>query len=987
MEGSRTTLTLRFWQHLMPDLRVVVCLRHPLDVARSLCQRNGTSVSYGLRLWHAYYEALAAAISPGHRIVTHYDRYFGQPAEELARVLDAAGLECQSQTLRAALGDIRPGVRHHHAASEADSGAALPEGLLTAYLFLCAEAQQQPARARWSSSDARSVSHLPPVRPAPAEPEPGERSVLPGGVRAPASEGTVPPDASLIIVTHDNLDYTRLCLHSVLTHTATLAIEVIVVDNASTDGTVVYLEELAARESALRIIRNTTNAGFARANNQGMAAARGRYLVLLNNDTLVTAGWLPPLLAHLTDPGVGMVGPVTNACGNESRIAVDYRDPRTMAAFATRYTAEHANQTREMRMLAFFCAALRRDVYEHIGPLDEGFGLGTFEDDDYAMRLALAGYKLLCADDVFVHHWGSASFSRLPSEVYLALFHENRRKFEAKWGVTWQPPVLRRELWQQQARELLESNLWLSRRLADTLEALRQAREEAESRQRESEGYVEVLQRQVSDLTAAANAREEAESRQRESEGYVEVLQRQVSDLTAAAATANAQLCAITSRTAWQVAEALTRLRHHVAPPGSRREVWWHRLLKSMGLWRHHSLSALLGEGRRFLARRLPQRGSGLAASAVPGRATAAAPPAGERIPDLVSVVLPVYNQASLLRASIESVLAQTHPHVELLVINDGSTDGVETVLDDYVAHPKVRVLTQANQTLPKALSNAFEFAAGEFWTWTSADNLMHPDQVARMVAFMRERPDVAMVYADYMAIDDRGEPLTDPSFRPHNRRTPTSPDIHLPRSTEHLNGVQDNFIGPCFMYRATVGRLIGEYAPELGVEDYDYWMRVNSQFAIVHLGTDELLYRYRVHDNTLNARAAQLQIFDRIERLMTHERERTAFYQRPWTIQADGPTLAWLSTLETRPHHLRLFDPSEPVAGWPAKTLLLLHASTLSELTAGRARAGVCTAVWFDANRMRPSSNAWRLSNRATCALQWIFPPQTGWLCCTAAS
>ena len=136
---------------------------------------------------------------------------------------------------------------------------------------------------------------------------------------------------------------------------------------------------------------------------------------------------------------------------------------------------------------------------------------------------------------------------------------------------------------------------------------------------------------------------------------------------------------------------------------------------------------------------------------------------------------------------------------------NNRSDDGVEPVLAHYLNHPKVRVLTQPNQKLPKALSNGFEFARGEFWTWTSADNLMHPEQLARQVGFLREHPEISMVYADYRAIDDRGNPLDDPSFRPQDRRHPTSSEIHLPRDPRLINIEQDNFIGACFLYRAVV--------------------------------------------------------------------------------------------------------------------------------------------------------------------------------------
>ncbi len=94
----------------------------------------------------------------------------------------------------------------------------------------------------------------------------------------------------------------------------------------------------------------------------------------------------------------------------------------------------------------------------------------------------------------------------------------------------------------------------------------------------------------------------------------------------------------------------------------------------------------------------------------------------------------------------------------------------------------------------------------------------------------------------------------------------PSSPEIHLPRNPREINVVCDNFIGPCFLYRNIVGRLIGDYDPGLGIEDYDYWMRVNHAFRIEHLGTDETLYRYRVHDRSLSGRAAELKIAERVD-------------------------------------------------------------------------------------------------------------------------
>ncbi len=81
-----------------------------------------------------------------------------------------------------------------------------------------------------------------------------------------------------------------------------------------------------------------------------------------------------------------------------------------------------------------------RRAGEAIGPLDERFEIGLFEDDDYAMRVRQAGYRVVCAEDVFVHHFGQASIGRLgPTGQYGAVFHANRARWEEKWGVAWQP--------------------------------------------------------------------------------------------------------------------------------------------------------------------------------------------------------------------------------------------------------------------------------------------------------------------------------------------------------------------------------------------------------------------------------------------------------------------------------------------------------------------------------------------------------------------
>ena len=259
-------------------------------------------------------------------------------------------------------------------------------------------------------------------------------------------------------------------------------------------------------------------------------------------------------------------------------------------------------------------------------------------------------------------------------------------------------------------------------------------------------------------------------------------------------------------------------------------------------------------------------------------------------LPGLVSVVLPVYNQAYLLAGAIESVLNQTYTNLELIIVNDGSTDEVEKVLGPYRGHPKVKILDQENQKLPRALSNGFRSARGEFYTWTSADNLMGQRQLETQLEFLALHSGIQMVYANYDLINDDGEPLLYSDYCPGYQRPPGSNHIHLPQDLGELNVVRNNYIGPCFMYRSWVGRLIGDYdATMFTLEDYDYWMTVNALFRIEHLGHGDSLYFNRVHADSLTGRKKELKIVENTDRLMEFEKVRREFYREKFNIYLLG--------------------------------------------------------------------------------------------------
>ncbi len=250
---------------------------------------------------------------------------------------------------------------------------------------------------------------------------------------------------SIIILCCNQLAYTQLCLDSVLRHTRP-PYGLVLVDNGSADGTPAYLEEIRHRPGPtfVEVVRNATNRGFPAGCNQALGLACGRYLVFLNNDTVVTPGWLDGLLAAARNgpAGVGLVGPLTNLDKPPQQIPVDYADLDGLNAFAMRRRQEVAGQCMEPELLSGFCLLVLREVMDRIGGFDERFGLGFYDDDDLCIRAKRAGFRLLIALDVFVHHFGGRTFVALGVDRRRQL-QGNLALFRAKWEHDSPAPQLR----------------------------------------------------------------------------------------------------------------------------------------------------------------------------------------------------------------------------------------------------------------------------------------------------------------------------------------------------------------------------------------------------------------------------------------------------------------------------------------------------------------------------------------------------------------
>ena len=141
----------------------------------------------------------------------------------------------------------------------------------------------------------------------------------------------------------------------------------------------------------MRVLRNDQNLGFPAGVNRGIGEARAQVLALANNDVVVTPGWLSRLARCLADPDIGLAGAVTNRIGNEAEIEASYRTYGELLAFAEERARLNAGVVRDLGTATMFCLAMRREVWERLGPLDEEFGLGTLEDDDYSARVRAPG--------------------------------------------------------------------------------------------------------------------------------------------------------------------------------------------------------------------------------------------------------------------------------------------------------------------------------------------------------------------------------------------------------------------------------------------------------------------------------------------------------------------------------------------------------------------------------------------------------------------
>lgn len=229
---------------------------------------------------------------------------------------------------------------------------------------------------------------------------------------------------SVIIPVYNKVHFTKGCLETLLADRERPRLEIIVIDNASQDGTKDYLEALLKdfpKESAsLEVIFNDKNLGVAPAWNQGLHRCKGEFIAVLNNDIQLTSGWLTSCIEALESAKYAMISPFAGTG------ALDYNLTQKAETFTK------VNRDKFWHEYDFCCVVMPRSTYDAVGDFDENYKVGGYEDTDYAYRLREKQLTYGVTGSSYIHHFGSQTLGDFKRDGDKHVSH-NRNYFIQKW--------------------------------------------------------------------------------------------------------------------------------------------------------------------------------------------------------------------------------------------------------------------------------------------------------------------------------------------------------------------------------------------------------------------------------------------------------------------------------------------------------------------------------------------------------------------------
>jgi len=281
---------------------------------------------------------------------------------------------------------------------------------------------------------------MPPTRPVPSrqlDTSNSEKNLVFSHYAQPSTEGKSNENilVSIIVNAYNQLQYTKRCVESILNYT-NQPYELLLSDNGSTDGTSEYFEAVRNFHPNTRIIRNFKNRIVESALNYAASIACGKYIIVVSNDNVVHKGWLDKLIQHIESaPDIGIVVPRSNSISGPQAAPADYDSLETFQSFACEWSKNHQGENFFVERMVGMLMTLKKDILKQIGGFDPdlptngrngGYG---FSDDEFSLRLRLKGYRLLVANDVFIHHFGSATVSKHRLDLFGAPQNINKEKF------------------------------------------------------------------------------------------------------------------------------------------------------------------------------------------------------------------------------------------------------------------------------------------------------------------------------------------------------------------------------------------------------------------------------------------------------------------------------------------------------------------------------------------------------------------------------
>lgn len=234
----------------------------------------------------------------------------------------------------------------------------------------------------------------------------------------------------IIVLSLENVEFTKQCIKSVKDYTA-LPHHIIVVDNGSSQGTIEELKKI----DGIRLILNGVNKGFAGGNNIGIKACNAEYVLLLNNDTKVTKGWLEEMakMAESNDR-IGIVGcKLLYPDDTIQHAGVGFKG---LFPFHTGVGLPkgYYHEPRECKAITFACVLIKRKVFDSGVWLDEGYYPALFEDIDFCFQALEKGWRIMYCPDAIVYHYESRTWKSIfQKQRYSEIFRRNSLRLKQKW--------------------------------------------------------------------------------------------------------------------------------------------------------------------------------------------------------------------------------------------------------------------------------------------------------------------------------------------------------------------------------------------------------------------------------------------------------------------------------------------------------------------------------------------------------------------------